>query len=103
MVGAGDRPAHLGCELEFTIIVEAQQDIVLGGISLYLESDSDQKILNFDSLREFEHVSIKMGISKVTIKTESIPLNPIALRASLWMAGLGRLEILDEVQTILYN
>ncbi len=89
-----------GCELEFSVKIEAEESVSLGGLSLYLETTNDVKMLNFDVQRVAGSTRIHAGENMFVVRTPAIPINSMSLRVSLWMADETKTEVIDELHGI---
>lgn len=101
VVGESDAThPYPGCPLEFTVTIDADETIRIGGLALYFETSSDVKMLNFDIQRERDTITLHPGGNTFTVRTPAIPINSMSLRASLWMADETRTEVVDELHGI---
>lgn len=89
-----------GCRLEFTVKILADEEVLLGGLSLYLDTANDVKVLNFDIQRVMDATRLRKGENVFVVKTPPIPINSMTLRASLWMANETRTDVVDELHGI---
>lgn len=99
---AGATHPYPGCQLVFSVTIEADEEIRIGGLALYFETSSDVKVLNFDIQRDQDFITLHPGVNTFTVRTPSIPINSMSLRASLWMADETKTEVIDELHGICF-
>jgi len=89
-----------GCELKFTVTIEADHELSLGGLALYFETATEVKVLNFDIQRVAASARLYPGQNTFTVRTPPIPINSMTLKTSLWMADRSKTEVIDDLRGI---
>jgi lipopolysaccharide transport system ATP-binding protein len=95
---SGENHPYPDCRIRFSVTIDSTETTTLGGLALYLETETELKVLNFDLQRHQTRINVASGRNTFTVETPPIPINAIVLRASLWMCDTSKTVVVDEVR-----
>lgn len=87
-----------GCSIRFTVKIYSPKKQSVGGLALYFETETEIKLLNFDLQRVLAPIPLVAGENIFVVETPPIPINAMTIKASLWVADIPKIQILDEVR-----
>ena len=87
-----------GCSIRFTVKLHANEAQTIGGLALYVTTESEAKVMNFDMHRMTTAIPLVRGENTFVIDVPAVPLNAMTIKASLWMADLSRNQLIDELR-----
>ena len=87
-----------GCTLRFTVKIHSPNKQDIGGLALYFSTENEIKVLNFDLQHVLAPIPLVAGDNTFVIETPPIPISAMSLKASLWMADLTKVHVIDELR-----